>query len=127
MRLLDRDWRDMFALDTMLQREALASHHLRRRIRNDKEQAALLAELRTMVGGRPGVWDALPEAMTFYLAFSPFFTRTVDVTTQIALDDLFASECLAIDAGAFLTSASSIIWGASRSGLGTFTGGSLRA
>ena len=101
MRLLDRDWRDLFALDTMLELEAVASHYLRLRNRNDEEQAPLLAELRAMVSGRPGVWDALQEAMTFHLAFSPFFTRTVDVTSQIALDDLFASERLPIDAGAF--------------------------
>lgn len=62
MRLLDRDWRDLFALDTMLELEAVANHYLRLRNRNDDEQAALLGELRALVAGRPGVWDALLEA-----------------------------------------------------------------
>ena len=101
MRLLDRDWRDLFALDTMLELEAVANHYLRLRNRNDGKQAALLGELRALVAGRPGVWDALLEAMTFHLAFSPFFTRTVGGTSQIALDDLFASERLPTEAGVF--------------------------
>ena len=101
MRLLDRDWRDLFALDTMLELEAVANHYLRLRNRNDSEQVAILAELRGMVAGLPGVWDALQEAMTFHLAFSPFFTRMVDVTSQVALNDLFASERLPTNEGAF--------------------------
>ena len=101
MRLLDRDWRDLFSLDTMLELEAVANYYLRIRNRNTEEQPALLDELRQMVSGRPGGWDALQEAMTFHLAYSPSFTRTVDAASQIALDDLFASEQLPAVAGSF--------------------------
>lgn len=101
MRLLDRDWRDLFSLDKMLELEAIANHYLRLRNRSAEGQATLLGELRQIVSGRPGVWDALREAMNFHLAFSPFFTRTVDAANQVALDDLFASERLSSDAGRF--------------------------
>ncbi|WP_052699892.1 restriction endonuclease [Martelella endophytica] len=94
MKLVGRDWREFATLDEMLEIEAVASHYLRLRSSNEAEQAAILAELKAMVAGKAGVWDALQEAMTHHLAFSPFFTRSVALADRITLDALFASEQL---------------------------------
>ena len=94
MKLVGREWREFATLDEMMTIEAVASHYLRLRNSNDAEQAAILAELKGMVAGKAGVWDALQEAMTYHLAFSPFFTRSVTHADRIALDALFASEQL---------------------------------
>jgi restriction system protein len=92
MAILRQDWRSLFTLDEMITIEAVASHYLRLRNRGAGEQAALFAELKAMVDGKPGVLDALVEAMTLHLAFSPFFTRHAAGVDMIALDTLFASE-----------------------------------
>ena len=97
IKLVGRDWREFATLDEMMAIEAVASHYLRLRNSNDAEQAAILAELKGMVAGKAGVWDALQEAMTYHLAFSPFFTRSVTHADRIALDALFASEQLPVE------------------------------
>lgn len=97
MQLVGRDWREFATLDEMMEIEAVASHYLRLRNTNDAEQAAILPELKAMVVGKAGVWDALQEAMTYHLAFSPFFTRSVAHADRIALDALFASERLPVE------------------------------
>ncbi|MBV7518926.1 restriction endonuclease [Ensifer sp. ENS12] len=94
LQLLGRDWREFATLDEMMEIEAVGSHYLRLRNTNNADQAAVLAELKTMVAGKPGVWDALREAMTYHLAFSPYFTRSLTQPDPIALDALFASEKL---------------------------------
>jgi restriction system protein len=94
MKLAGRDWREFATLEEMMTIEAVANRYLHLRNSNDAEQASILAELRTMVGGKVGIWDALQEAMKNHLAFSPFFTRSVAHADRIALDALFASEQL---------------------------------
>jgi len=96
MQLAGRDWREFATLDEMMTIEAVASHYLHLRNTNDSGQAAILAELKAMVVGKAGVWDALHEAMVQHLAFSPFFTRSVDQADSIALDTLFTSEQLPV-------------------------------
>lgn len=94
MQVLGKDWREFATLSEMMQIEAVASEYLRRRNTNDARRSEVLAEVKAIVAGKPGVWDALQEAMTYHLAFSPFFTRSVARVDQMALDALFKSEQL---------------------------------
>lgn len=97
MALLQRDWRSLFRLDEMMTIEAVASHYLRLRNRNDSQQAAIFAELKAMVDDKAGVLEALVEAMTQHLAFNPHYTRDVANADMVALSALFASEQLPAD------------------------------
>lgn len=92
--LLGRDLHEFAIVDGLMQIEAVANYYLQLRNNNDVRQSAILAELREMVEGKVGVWDALQEAMNHHLAFSPFFTRSVVRADRIALDALFTSERL---------------------------------
>jgi restriction system protein len=94
MQLLDCDWRSLFKLDEMMTIEAIAGHYLQLRNQGDAEQASIAVELKSLVASKVGVWDALNEAMSYHLAYSPFFTRNVTNVDRIALDALFASEQL---------------------------------
>ena len=94
MNLLEKEWRSLFTIRGLLQFEAIANHYLQLRNRGDGEQAAIFAELKEMAAGKAGVMDALVEAMTYHLAFCPFFTRDVPLSDRLALDALFESEQL---------------------------------
>jgi restriction system protein len=97
MQLVGCDWREFATLDEMMEIEAVANHYLRLHNTNDADQVAILAELKSIVSGKAGIWDALQEAMAYHLAFSPFFTRSVPHADRIALDALFASEQLPVE------------------------------
>lgn len=91
------DWRSQFSLDALMTLEAVANHYLQLRVRGEREQAAIFAELSERTAGKPGAMDALVDAMAHHLAYCPFFTRDVRVADQLVLDALFESEQLPAD------------------------------
>lgn len=86
------DWRNLFGPEELMTLEAVANHYLR--IRGTSEREAIFEELRDRTSGKPGAMDALMEAMTYHLAYSPFFTRNVRIDELVKLDALFESERL---------------------------------
>lgn len=94
MRLLDQDRRSIFSLEELMKLEAVARHYLHLRNEGQGGQAEILAELKCMADGKQGVFDALVEAMTYELAYSPFYTRDFANVDKVTLDSLFTSEQL---------------------------------
>lgn len=70
--MLGPEWRSLLSIAELLKVEAVASHYLRLRTRGDDEQAAILAELKTMVDGKPGILEAIVEAMPYQPPSIPF-------------------------------------------------------
>jgi restriction system protein len=87
----------------LLQVEAVANHHLRRRNETGRlDRDALDVDVESAVGGRrAAIMEHLLDAMSVHLAHSPFFTRKEQAVDPVALTSLFTSERLPASGSGF--------------------------
>lgn len=101
---LGNDWQSQIGLMEMMEVEAVAVEHLRRRIETGQfDRAAFNADLDHSVGASKvrHIMDHLLEILPVYLAQSPYFTRDVSAADEIELNALFQSESLPFDGATF--------------------------
>jgi restriction system protein len=100
---LGTDWMSLIDITTMLEIEAVANHHLRRRNETGTlDRDALDADLENVIGGRRNaIMEHLLDVMSVHLAQSPFFTRVERAEDPIELITLFESERLPVAASGF--------------------------
>ncbi len=100
---LGPDWGSRVDIDAILEVEAVAIHHLRRRIETGTlDRDALDADVETAIGQRrKAIMDILLDVMSIHLAQCPFFTRVRRAVDQIALTSLFESERLPVPEAGF--------------------------
>jgi restriction system protein len=98
IRNLGPDWRALVDIEGVLQVEAVANHHLRRRSETGTlDRTALDADIEQAVGVyRAAILEHLLDAMSVHLARSPFFTREKRAEDPVALTSLFESERLPV-------------------------------
>ena len=100
---LGPDWRALVDIEGVLQVEAIANHHLRRRSETGTlDRTALDADIEQAVGvHRAAILEHLLDAMSVHLARSPFFTREKRAEDPVALTSLFESERLPVGSDFF--------------------------
>lgn len=101
MMLLGDNWQSLIALEDLLKLEGVANYYLWSRGEKSQERENAYQEIRSMTAQKTGVMDALSEAMSLHLAFSPFFTRQIPKANLVDLGKLFQSEELPVDSNCY--------------------------
>jgi len=103
-RSLGHEWKNIVNIEELLTIEAVAHHVLRKRQETgDLDRALLVNELKDIVGSRwRKIHEQLLESMSMELAFSPWYSRSVNTNNLIELANLFKSEALPVDSNTFV-------------------------